>query len=156
MSLVHLSNLCAHLKNCSSVNVAKTSIPFSRMHLQVAIGLYKEGFLSGVQKGSTNGPDQVPTEVTPDNISTRRLWVDLKYRKNSPVIREISMILKPGRKVNMTATEIKALASGLPVRFVLPLQPAEVVFIRTLPTEIMEVQEAAKKGLAGMALCRVK
>lgn len=156
MSLVHLSNLCAHLKNCSRVNLSKTSIPFSRMHLQVAIGLYKEGFLSAVQKGSTSGPDKVPVDVTPDNIATRRLWVDLKYRNNSPVIREISMILKPGRKVNMSPTEIKALASGLSVRFVQPLQPAEVIFVRTLPTEIMEVQEAAKKGLAGMALCRVK
>lgn len=156
MSLVHLSNLCAHLKNCSLVNISKTSIPFSRMHLQVALGLYKEGFLSSVQKGSTSGPDKVPVEVTPDNIATRRLWVDLKYRNNLPVIREISMILKPGRKVNMTVTEIKALASGLAVRFVLPLQPAEILFVRTLPTEIIEVQEAAKRGLAGMALCRVK
>lgn len=156
MSLVHLSNMCAHLKNCTLVNVSKTSIPFSRQHLQVALGLYKEGFLSSVQKGSTSGPDQVPVEVTPDNISTRRLWLDIKYRKNYPVIRNISMILKPGRKVNLSATEIKALASGLPVRFIQPLQPAEIIFVRTLPTEILEVQEAAKKGLEGMVLCRVR
>ena len=66
------------------------------------------------------------------------------------------MVLKPGRKVNMTSTEVKALASGLPVRFVKPLQPAEVMFLRTPDKEIVEIQEAAKKDLEGMVLCRVK
>ncbi|QBM89953.1 Ribosomal protein S8 [Metschnikowia aff. pulcherrima] len=156
MSLVHLSNLCAHIKNCTNVRLSTTSVPFSRLHLQVALGLYKEGFLSSIHKGSTSGPDQAPVEVTPDNISTRRLWLGLKYRKNMPVIRDMLMVLKPGRKVNMTSTEVKALASGLPVRFVKPLQPAEVMFLRTPDKEIVEIQEAAKKDLEGMVLCRVK
>lgn len=156
MSLVHLANFCAHIKNCTNVRISTTSTPFTRLHLQIALGLYKEGFLSSVKKGSTAGPDKVPVEVTPDNISTRRLWMDLKYRKNAPVIRSISMILKPGRNVNMSSTEVKALASGLPVRFVKPLQPAEVIFLRTSSKEIFEIQEAAKRNLSGMALCRVK
>lgn len=156
MSLVHLANLCAHVKNCTNVHIATTSIPLSRLHLLMALNLYKEGFISSVQKGSTSGPDQVPVEVTPDNISTRRLWLGLKYRNNQPVIRDFSMILKPGRKVNLTATEVKALASGLPVRFIKSLQPAECIFIRTSKKEIIEVQEAAKRDLLGMALCRVK
>lgn len=156
MSLVHLANFCAHVKNCTNVHIASTSVPFSRLHLQIALGLYKEGFISSVQKGSTTGPDQVPIEVTPDNISTRRLWLGLKYRKNNPVIRDFSMILKPGRRVNLTNTEVKALASGLPVRFIKPLQPAECVFVKTSNTEVVEIQEAAKRDLGGMALCRVK
>lgn len=156
MSLVHLANLCAHVKNCTNVHISTTSIPFSRLHLLVALNLYKEGFISSVHKGSTAGPDKAPVEVTPDNISTRRLWLELKYRNNQPVIRDFSVILKPGRKVNLTATEIKALASGFPVRFIKPLQPAECIFIQTPKKEIFEVQEAAKRNLDGMALCRVK
>lgn len=156
MSLVHLANLCAHIKNCTNVRTPLTSVPFSRMHLQIALGLYREGFLSSIHKGSTAGPDKVPVEVTPDNVSSRRLWLGLKYRNNSPVIRDISMILKPGRRVNMSSTEVKALASGLPVRFVKPIQPAEIVFLRTPDNDIVEVQEAAKRELAGMVLCRVK
>lgn len=156
MSLVHLANLCAHIKNCTNVHIGTTSIPFSRLHLQVALGLYKEGFISSVQKGSTSGPDQVAVEVTPDNIATRRLWLGLKYRNNQPVIRDFSLISKPGRKVNLTSTEVKALASGLPVRFIKPMQPAECVFLRTKNNDIVEIQEAAKRDLSGMALCRVK
>ncbi|ODV79746.1 ribosomal protein S8 [Suhomyces tanzawaensis NRRL Y-17324] len=157
MSLVHLANFCAHLKNCTNVNIATTSVPFSRLHLQAALGLYKEGFISLIQKGSTTGPDLKPVEVTPDNISTRRLWLGLKYRSNQPVIRDISLVSKPGRKVNLTTQEVKALASGLPVRFLKPLQPAESLFIRTTrDKEVIEIQEAAKKGVSGLALYRVK
>lgn len=156
MSFVHLAHLCSHLKNSTNVQAATTSIPFSRLHLQIALGLYREGFISSVQRGSTSGPDLQPVDVTPDNISTRRLWLGLKYRNNQSVIRDISLISKPSRKVNLTATEMKALASGLAVRFIKPLQPAESIFIRTKNKEIIEIQEAAKKNLAGTALCRIK
>lgn len=156
MSLVHLSNFCAHLKNCTNVNIPLTLVPYFRLHLQVALGLYKEGFLSSIQKGSTSGPDKTVVEVTPDNISSRRLWLGLKYRNNEPVIRNISMILTPARRVNLAPMEVRALASGLAVRFIRPMQPAECIFIRTPDKTVVEVQEAAKRGLEGMALCRVK
>lgn len=156
MSLVHLANLSCHLKNCANVNIATTSVPFTRLHLQIALGLYKEGFISSIQKGSTTGPDHVPVDTTPDNIATRRLWLGLKYRNNKSVIRDFSLILKPGRKVNLTSTEVKALSSGLPVRFIKPLQPAECIFLKTRENEILEIQEAARKGEHGMVLCRVK
>ncbi|CUM66235.1 uncharacterized protein PRCAT00003895001 [Priceomyces carsonii] len=156
MSLVHLANFCCHIKNCINVHIATTSVPFSRLHLQIALSLYREGFISLVQKGSTSGPDLHPVDVTPDNISTRRLWLGLKYRNNLPVIRDFSLVSKPGRKVNLTGTEVKALASGLPVRFIKPLQPAECIFMRTKSKEILEVQEAAKRDLEGMVLCRIK
>lgn len=156
MSLVHLANFAAHVKNCTKVNLSATSVPFTRLHLQVALGLYKEGFISSVQKGSTSGPDLKPVDITPDNISTRRLWLGLKYRNNAPVIRDFSLVLKPGRKVNLTNTEVKALASGLPVRFIRPLQPAECMFVKTSDDEVIEIQEAAKRHLNGLILCRVK
>lgn len=155
MSLVHLANFASHLKNCTNVHLATTSVPFSRMHLQVALGLYKEGFISSVKKGSVSGPESQPVDVTPDNISTRRLWLGLKYRNNQSVIRDFSLISKPGRKVNLTTTEVKALASGLPVRFIKPLQPAESIFIKH-GSEILEIQEAAKRDIKGMVLCRIK
>lgn len=156
MSLVHLANFSAHLKNCTRLNISNTSVPFSRLHLQLSFLLYKEGFISSIQRGSTAGPDKKPEEVTPDNISSRRLWLGLKYRNNSSVIRNFSLISKPNRKVDFTPTEIKALASGLPVRIVQPLQPAECIFVKTEENEILEIQEAAKKHLAGTVLCRIR
>lgn len=156
MSLVHLSNFCAHIKNCKNVNIAITSVPYFRLHIQIAFQLYKHGFLSTIQRGSTIGPDTKITEVTTQNISTRRLWLRLKYRENKPIIRDLSMISKPGRKVNLSIEEVKALASGLKVRFISPLQPAENIFIRTDDRSIYEIQDAARLNLPGMPLCRVK
>lgn len=124
------------------------------MHLEVTRGLYKEGFISSIQRGSTQGPDLTPVEVTPDNISTRRLWLTLKYRNNRPVIRQMSLVSKPGRRVHLTVEETKALASGWPVRFIKPLQPAELLFVR-VDKEVIEIQEAAKRGVACLALYRV-
>ncbi|KAK6201025.1 ribosomal protein S8 [Scheffersomyces amazonensis] len=157
MSFVHLANFCAHIKNCTNVNISTTSVPFTRLHLQVALGLYKEGFISSISRGSITGPDVTPVDVTPDNISTRRLWLGLKYRNNQSVIRDISLVSKPGRKVNLTKEEVKALASGLTVRFIKPLQPAECIFIKNVKeNEVIEIQEAAKRNLDGVALYRVK
>lgn len=156
MSLVHLANFSAHLKNCTRLNLATTSVPFSRLHLQLSFLLYNEGFISSVQRGSTIGPDKKIEEVTPDNISSRRLWLGLKYRNNVPVIRNFSLISKPNRKVEFTPTEVKALASGIPVRIVQPLQPAECIFVKTEDNEILEIQEVAKKNLGGTILCRIR
>ena len=156
MSLVHLSNFAAHVKNCTRINLSTTSVPYTKLHLQLALGLYREGFLSLIQRGSVTGPDQEAVEVTPDNIATRRLWLGLKYRNNQPVIREFSMVSKPSRRVNLTSTKVKALASGLKVRFIQPLQPSEVIFLKTKSKEVVEIQEASQRSLEGTVLCRVK
>ncbi|KAI3406761.1 hypothetical protein KGF56_000366 [Candida oxycetoniae] len=154
-SLVTLSHFCAHIKNCLNINLAKTAVPYTRTNLQAALQLYNQGFISGIQRGSTTGPDLIPTDATPDNISTRRLWIDLKYRNNAPVISSLEMVSKPSKKIYLSADDIKALASSLKVRRVDPIQPAECLFIEH-KQDIYEVNEAAEKGLSGRALFRVR
>ncbi|CAK9435647.1 uncharacterized protein LODBEIA_P03740 [Lodderomyces beijingensis] len=154
-SLVTLSHLLAHMKNCINITLAKTSVPYNRTNLQALLQLYNQGFVSGIQRGSTSGPDLVPTEATPENISTRRLWVDIKYRNNASVISGLSMVSKPSKKVELSVDDIRLLAAGLRVRRVDPIQPAECLFIEN-NGELFEVAEAAKRGLSGRALFRVK
>ncbi|EMG50626.1 MRPS8 37S ribosomal protein S8 [Candida maltosa Xu316] len=153
-SLVQLSRYCAHIKNVLNVTLAKTSVPYNRTNLQVSMALYKQGFISGIQRGSTDGPDIEPVEATPDNITSRRLWIDLKYRNNQSVIRDFGLISKPSKKVDLTVEEVKALASGLKVRTIPALQPAECIFIEH-EKDVIEIQEAAKMGVSGQALFRV-
>lgn len=157
MSLVQLANLCAHLQNCTRVHFNMAAVPFTRLHLQVATGLYKHGFIKGIQKGSIAGPDLFPTEVTPDNIATRRLWLNLKYKNSKPVLSKLSLVSKPNRRLVLTKQEIKALASGLKVRIIDPLQPGEVMFVK-LPRskELIELQEAADRYVGGEVLCRAR
>lgn len=156
MSLVHLANVCSHLKNCTMTNLAIAKIPLTRLHLNLSLHLYKQGFLSAVQKGDDVAPDTKTIDTTPDNISTRKLWLTLKYRNNEPVLRHLSLISKPNLKIHLTNVEIKALAGGLYVRKIKPIQPAETILVKLDNKDIVDLQEAAAKNLGGMPLCRFR
>lgn len=155
MSLVKLANTCAHLQNCSRVRSTLTSIPYTKLQLQFAYNLYRHGFLSSLQKGSTKGPDDIPVEITPDNISTRRLWVGLKYRENKPVLSSCRLISKPNTRVYLSHNDMKKLCSGISVRLVKPLQPGELILVKT-DSAVIDINEAVAKKLDGEVLCRVK
>ncbi|QLG72423.1 hypothetical protein HG535_0D01310 [Zygotorulaspora mrakii] len=155
MSLVKLANSCAHIQNCSRVRSTLTSIPYTKLHLQFAYSLYKHGFLSSLQKGSTKGPDETTVEITPDNISTRRLWIGLKYRENKPIISACTLISKPNTRVYLTHNDMRKLCSGSSVRLIKPLQPGELMLVRT-DTDVIDINEAIAKKIDGEVLCRVK
>lgn len=157
MSLVNLAHVCAHLQNVTRVHLATTSIPFSRLHLEVAAHLYKQGFITSVQRGSLNGPDTVPTEVTPDNIATRRLWLGLKYRGTDSVLRKFSLVSKPSCRILLNKEELRLLAAGRKVRMIKPLQPSELMLVRVDGTkEVLDLADAVNKGASGEVLCRVR
>ncbi|CCK68185.1 mitochondrial 37S ribosomal protein uS8m MRPS8 KNAG_0A05190 [Huiozyma naganishii CBS 8797] len=154
MSLVTLAHTCAHLQNCTRVRLSLTSIPYTKLQLQFAYNLYKQGFLSSLQKGSTKGPDKEYVEVTPDNIATRRLWIGLKYRDNRPVLSKCQLISKPSVRIHLNSEEMKKLYLGTTIRNVKPLQPGELILVRNAG-DVMEIGEAVQKKLPGEVLCRI-
>ncbi|CCH59760.1 hypothetical protein TBLA_0B09430 [Henningerozyma blattae CBS 6284] len=155
MSLAKLANTCAHLQNCSRVRLSLTSIPYTRLQLQFAYNLYKHGFLSSLQRGSTKCPDIEPTETTPDNISTRRLWLGLKYRENKPVLTSCKLISKPSLRISLNVSEMKQLCSGFPIRKIDPPQAGELVLINSPTVGLIDINEAIAKGLPGEIVCRI-
>lgn len=155
MSLVNLGHMCAHLQNVTRVNRSLTSIPMTKLHLQLALGLYKEGFISSVQRGDLKGPDRIPVDNTPDNISTRRIWLGLKYHNFQSVLKSMNLVSKPSRRVVAKPKAIADLVAGKPYRMVAPLAMGEVMFVKLADGNVVEVQEAAKKKLGGEILCRV-
>ncbi|CDK25486.1 unnamed protein product [Kuraishia capsulata CBS 1993] len=157
MSLQNLGYVCSHLQNCLNVSLPMAAIPFNRLHLQLAVGLYKNGFINSVTRGSIAGPDATPVEVTPDNISTRKLWLGLKYKNSKPVMSKLKLVSKPNRRISFNKVELSDLAHGKKVRIVEPLLPGEILFLKVEGSnEVVELHEAVKKGLAGTLLCRVK
>ena len=56
MSLVHLSNTCSHLQNCSKARLSLTSIPSTKMLLALSLTLQKAGFVSAVVRSGPNPP----------------------------------------------------------------------------------------------------
>jgi len=156
MSLVNLANTCAHLQNVGRVKKPLTSIPLSKLHLQIALGLYKEGFLSSVQRGDLRGPDPEYTPTTFDNISTRRLWLGMKYRNFEPVLSKFRLVSHPNRRVFASHAELVGLCTGRPLGKVQALSLGEVMFVRAKNKEksVHEIHDAVKRNLSGELLCR--
>lgn len=154
MSLVKVANTCAHLQNCTRLRISLTSIPYTKLQLQFAYNLYKQGFISSLQKGSTKGPDEKYIEVTPDNISTRRLWLTLKYRENKSVIRSCKLISKPSVRIFLENKDLRRLCMGTTVRHVQPLQPGELILVK-VKDALLDINEAVQKKLSGELICRI-
>ncbi|KAK3074019.1 hypothetical protein LTR53_003915 [Teratosphaeriaceae sp. CCFEE 6253] len=56
MSLVNLSHVCSSLSNASHARLGLFSIPYTRLHLSLALLLHKQGFLSSVNLGGPSPP----------------------------------------------------------------------------------------------------
>lgn len=156
MSLVNLGYVCCHLQNVCRIKKPITSIPMSKLNLQVVLGLYKEGFLLSVQRGDLQGPDKTYTPTTFDNVATRRLWLGLKYRNFQPVLRHLHLVSHPNRRVFGTHKDLMGLCSGTPFGKVQPLGLGEVMFVRIKDknNSVIEIQEAVRRHLGGEILCR--
>jgi ribosomal protein S8 len=66
MSLVNLAHVCSHLQNASKARLGLTSIPVSKMHVKLALGLQREGFLSSVTLGGPIPPKPFLMQLQPD------------------------------------------------------------------------------------------
>ncbi|KAE9366887.1 ribosomal protein S8 [Stipitochalara longipes BDJ] len=160
MSLVHLSHVCSHLSNASKARLGLTSVPSTNMILTLSLALQQSGFLSSVTRGGLTPPplddlsSYVPEPVTQENISTRRLWLGMKYWNNEPVLSKMSMVSKPTKRVWMDVEGLGKLIRGRDAGFVAGLRkPGECLFVST-DRGILESRECVERKVGGMLLCR--
>ncbi|KAG4416031.1 hypothetical protein IFR04_010856 [Cadophora malorum] len=161
MSLVHLSNVCSHLQNASKARLGLTSVPSTNMILTLTLALQQSGFLSSVTRGGLAPPpldnlsSYVPEPVTQENISSRRLWLGMKYWNNEPVLSRMSMVSKPTKRVWMDVEGLGRIVRGREAGFVKGLtKPGECLFVST-DKGVLEARECVERKVGGMLLCRV-
>ncbi|TVY41515.1 37S ribosomal protein S8, mitochondrial, partial [Lachnellula cervina] len=124
MSLVHLANVCSHLQNASKARLGLTSIPSTNQLLTLSLALQSSGFLSSVTRAGLTPPPlnsnttYEPEPVTQENVSSRRLWLGLKYWDNRPVLSEMSMVSKPTKRVWMDVESLGRIVRGREAGFV--------------------------------------
>jgi small subunit ribosomal protein S8 len=104
--------------------------PASTLRGRVLDVLKSEGFIRGY------------TETKNDNGSSD-YEIELKYSDNTPVIRTIERVSRPGRRVYASVKNIPQVASGLGVS------------IMSTPKGVMADHEARSQHLGGEVLCRV-
>ncbi|KAL8714614.1 MAG: hypothetical protein Q9220_001562 [cf. Caloplaca sp. 1 TL-2023] len=184
MSLVTLSHCCSHLQNASKARLGLTSIPSTTLLHTLMLQLQRSGFISSVTVGGPEppppshlnpilDPSKAPEEersqsnppsnnadisestITQANISSRRIWVGLKYWNNEPVLQKMGMVSKPKRRVWMGFREIEALAKGDRSGYVKGLRGVGESMYVTTDRGLLEVRECVEKRTGGMLLCRV-
>lgn len=154
MSLVHLSHYCSHLQNATKAHLGQTSVPSTHQLLLISMLLQSAGLIASVTRGSTSGPDSTYTPTTQSNVSSRRLWLGLKYFDNRPVMSRLKMVSKPTMRVYLKKEDLKELCMGRNAEYVKGLVPGEVMVVST-DRGIMEAREAVERSLGGQLLCRV-
>ena len=93
--------------------------------------------------------------VTQANISSRRLWIGLKYRNQNPVLEKMQLVSKPTRRVWMGVPQLEGLVRGEQQGYVRGLRAVgEGMYVST-DRGIMEIREAVERRTGGMLLCRV-
>jgi small subunit ribosomal protein S8 len=125
-----LGDMIARIHNAQMRNKAKVSTPASRLRLSVLDVLKSEGYIRGY------------TSV--EHTSGRReLDIELKYFDGAPVIREISRVSKPGRRVYASVRNLPRINNGLGVAIV------------STPKGVMADHDARDANVGGEILCTV-
>jgi ribosomal protein S8 len=144
---------CARVQNAFKARLQSIAIPDTKMNLAISMILYRQGFISSVQRGDYLEPDKKVVQTRPHNIASRRLWLDLKYRDNKPVLQKMSCVSKGSKKVYMTVEELKNLTAGRRAKFIPPLQLGEIAIVST-SRGVLEIKEAIEQNHGGVVLCR--
>ena len=115
----------AHLRGKDSVES-----PSSNLRIHVLEVLKDEGFIRGF---STTSYDNGKSEVQ----------IDLKYHEGEPVIREITRVSKPGRRVYSSVKGMNLVRNGLGIS------------ILSTPKGVMSDKSARTNNVGGEVLCTV-
>ena len=125
-----LGDLLSRIRNAQMRKKSKVSTPGSRLRARVLDVLKSEGYIR----------DYASVEHT-DGRSD--LEIELKYFDGQPVIREISRVSKPGRRVYVAVKNLPRINNGLGVA------------ILSTPKGVMADHAARDANVGGEVLCTV-
>jgi ribosomal protein S8 len=171
MSLVNLAHMYSHLNNATRARLGLTSIPNTKMHLNLCLAFQNAGLISTVVRGGKAPPQPhlllgqpVMSEeneglepVTQSNVASRRLWLGLKYWQSEPVLGWITPISRPKQRITLDVASLRRIVRGEGAsNHVEGLRsPGECLFLAT-DRGLMEARECVEKNVGGLALCRVR
>ena len=125
-----LGDMLTRIRNAQMRGKSTVRTPASKLRAWVLDVLKAEGYIRGYE------------EVTTD-AGHKELEIGLKYHDGAPVIRELSRVSKPGRRVYAGATEIPQVRQGLGVSIV------------STPKGVMSDAAARNANVGGEVLCTV-
>lgn len=125
-----LGDLLTRIRNGQSARLSEIKSPASKLRTNVLEVLKREGYIRGY---TVSKNDNGANDVT----------VELKYSEGQPVIREITRISKPGRRVYTQIKDAPRVLNGLGIS------------ILSTPKGVLSDKEARTENVGGEILCRV-
>ncbi len=125
-----LGDMLTRIRNGQRARKSKVTSPASRLRTNVLEVLKREGFIRGFsQREVRRGISEIE--------------IELKYHEGDPVIREISRVSKPGRRVYSGIKDLPKIYDGLGIS------------ILSTPRGVLSDSEARDQNVGGEVLCRV-
>lgn len=131
-----IADMLTRIRNASKVKKATVYIPFSKIKLEIARILKREGFITSyeeIKPGSAEAEDRKFGGIV----------VTLKYEGGKSVIGNIKRVSKPGSRVYVSKLDMPRVLSDLGFAIV------------STSSGIMTNKEARKSGLGGEILCEI-
>ena len=125
-----LGDMLTRIRNGQGASLETVSSPASKLRENVLAVLKKEGFIQDYSR-------------VDHKDGKAELTVELKYYNGEPVIRKISRVSKPGRRVYSKIKELPQVYNGLGVS------------ILSTPKGVMSGAEALDNNVGGEVLCQV-
>ena len=124
-----ISDMLARIRNAQMRSKAKVAIPPSKLRERVLEVLAKEGYIRGFATIEKDGKSEIE--------------VELKYFDGAPVIKEMTRVSKPGRRVYASVDTLPSVFNGLGIS------------ILSTPKGVMSDQDARAQNVGGEVLCTV-
>lgn len=125
-----LGDLLTRIRNGQSARLSAVSSPASKHRINVLEVLKREGYIRDFN-------------VTKNENGSSEISVELKYAEGQPVIREISRVSRPGRRVYSKVKDVPRVYNGLGIS------------ILSTPRGVLSDKEAREANVGGELLCRV-
>jgi ribosomal protein S8 len=149
-------DLCSLVQNAFRARHKHVAVDHTIQNLGILSILLRAGFISSLTRGTVEGPS--PDAFHGAGDAERRIWADLKYRDDRPVLSSMHLISRPSRRVFMDVSEIRRICSGRRAQTVKPLGMGEIAVVHTQSKEHewLEAREALQLRLAGEVVCRAQ
>jgi small subunit ribosomal protein S8 len=125
-----LGDMLTRIRNAQRAHKSIVAAPASRARASVLEVLKREGYIRGFTR----------EDVRP---GVAEFKIELKYVDGEPVIREISRISKPGRRIYSKVTDLPRIYNCLGIA------------ILSTPRGVMSDNEARAANVGGEIICRV-
>lgn len=125
-----VSDLITRIRNGQLRGLSKVTTPASKLRGRLLDVLKSEGYIRGYAEVEHKG-------------AAREYEIELKYHEGRPVIRELTRVSKPGRRVYNSVSELKPYRGGLGISII------------STPQGVMSDADAREKNVGGEVLCQV-